>query len=317
MLLGHVFPLQCVTLVTCVTAAVCACCSWSYRPCTITFAILLHIAAGIDSLSPDTLDPAYWGHAWPAVLLMLCARAAASSPGRLTLFFWPAAASITLLLGAVAWEAGIEVSQHGRVSFTSWIHILVYVLIMCTIGASAAPASDLHPPARFTVPCSLGALGVIFIRHEHERSGLGMEMHRVLGHCLMLIAVAHFGSAVVHEHDGRAEALLPTIARHVHCFSWSLAGVWLLLMTVLFYTRRMPGWHDIVGFASSPTVTANEQSVAQAIGTLFAFALLLAGVLVDVLSRLGAMRVERPVAAEAGGGHAAAREGSGLSSGLL
>jgi len=123
-------------------------------------------------------------------------------------------------------------------------------------------------------PCGLAAIGVIFLRHQHDPSALAIAFHHVQAGLLILLslAVASVAAAAAQPVGTAAGPAL----RVLHAVCWIVNGVWLILMAVLMYLwpgRR--GLHHLVYSNEDP---------GEATSVYFALTLLISALAVACLT---------------------------------
>lgn len=101
-------------------------------------------------------------------------------------------------------------------------------------------------------PCGLAAIGVIFLRHQHDKSPLAIAFHQVQAGLLLVLAlavalVAAAAAQPVAPHSLVVSAAAGPALRALHTLCWFVNGAWLLLMAALMYLwpgRR--GLHHLI-----------------------------------------------------------------------
>ena len=204
--------------------------------------------------STETKLPQFWGHVLPGILLTRAGRFALASPsGLLTngsvgrgVFM----AAVPLVIIVVEVAIALQRNPNRTVEMHNWVHISIDVIAIALI-ASASSAACLPAAAtdrvlsarRLFDPVCVVSLGCILAVHIHDPRPFAVLVHRSFAATLVTTGLSQLIAALAHT-------LLPVDApvcvslRMLHAFSWTVAGLWLMMMAWTCYLG--------VGTAASP-----------------------------------------------------------------
>jgi len=227
----------CALVASLVVAAACSTLSLSRWP-RVVVAVLLTAgcvyAATVSDASARKM-PQFWGHVFPAALLLCAGRQAADSAGLLAVpslrvgaifFCIPLAVIVGEILGARS------------MGMDTWAHVVVFATIAFLIGsatAGAACTSSRHFAARVMAarrlvdPVCLSALAVVLAAHEHDKRAFAVMMHQSFAAALASTGAVQLAASLVHA-SLPVDAPACVCCRLLHAFCWTVCGLWMMMM---------------------------------------------------------------------------------------
>ena len=190
----------------------------------------------------------FWGHLLPGMILARFGCFLRNGDGGPPLVPGPTALAVSAALFCLTIG---EPLTAGLQHFYNWVHVVIHaqswILGMSggldplaakfrAHGAPWAPSpAEVRAFRKLLDPGCFLVIGLLFLGHVHELTPASIFFHRTLGAMLCMVGLAMLASTMVHDslpHDCMACLSL----RLVHAFAWLLSGLWMITMSILFYS---------------------------------------------------------------------------------